>query len=87
MLISWFFLHCRFSIIAKDSSNTGSELKWLKVLFRMLSTLTEIVCKKLCVCVCHFDIDRNRHSLEEEAGKSVATVVVAVIVVKYLLVC
>ena len=40
----------------------------------------------MCVCVCHFDIDITQ-SLEEEAGKSVVTVVVAVIVVKYLLVC
>ena len=38
------------------------------------------------MCVCHFDIDIT-HSLEEEAGKSVATVVVAVIVVKHFLVC
>ena len=36
----------------------------------------------MCVCVCHFDTDIT-HSLEEEAGKSVATVVVAVIVVKH----
>ena len=61
------FLHGRFCIIAKDSSNTGSELKWLKALFRMLNSLTGIVCKNLCVCVCHFDIDIT-HSLEEEAG-------------------
>ena len=47
-----FFFHCRLTIIAKDSSNTGCELKWLKPLFSMLTTLTEVVCKNLCVCVC-----------------------------------